>query len=356
MASVRHPSIVMLGPAPGSLGGIAAVLDAYRTQGLFARWPIEYVAANAAGRFAAVVARERRAVLHVHAEATAAFWRDALYTGAALAAGWPVILHLHGGGFERLLDASGLAGRSLIDLLLRHAACVAVPSQRMAAALHSITPEVRATVLPAPVVMAPLPPAAARANLILFLGTLHADKGLFDLLDALSRLRAAVPDVRLVCAGRGDRAAVAAYARRLGIDGAVKFTGWVGPSGKRVLLESAAVYALPSYAEGLPMTLLEAMAAGVPAVASTVGAIPEVVSDGISGFLVAPGDSATLERRLRELLLKRDLACRVGAAGHESVRRRFAAEHAVPQLEAIYARLGVQAGMKASPWPASQAG
>src|SRR5205823_160349 len=83
----------------------------------------------------------------------------------------------------------------------------------------------------------------------------------------------------------------------LGIADAVKFTGWVGPSGKRALLESAAVFALPSYDEALPLSLLEAMSAGVPAVVSPVGGIPEVVVDGVSGLLVAPGDVATLERR-----------------------------------------------------------
>src|SRR5437762_12325946 len=108
--------------------------------------------------------------------------------------------------------------------------------------------------------------------------------------DAVAGLRAAVPDVRLVCAGGGDRIGVARYAERLGIADAVKFTGWVGPSGKRALLEHAAVFALPSSDEALPVSLIEAMSAGVPVVASPVGGIPEVVADNASGFLVAPGD------------------------------------------------------------------
>ena len=98
-------------------------------------------------------------------------------------------------------------------------------------------------------------PHASRPNLILFLGRLEAAKGIFDLLEAVAALRAAVPDVRLVCAGDGNRIAVARYAERLGIADAVKFTGWVGPSGKRALLETAAVFALPSYREALPIGL-----------------------------------------------------------------------------------------------------
>ena len=92
-------------------------------------------------------------------------------------------------------------------------------------------------------------PHERRPNLIVFLGRLAPAKGIFDLLEAVAALRAAVPDVRLVCAGDGNRIAVARYAERLGIADAVKFTGWVGPSGKRALLETAAVFALPSYAK-----------------------------------------------------------------------------------------------------------
>ena len=370
MAAVAYPVLVMLGPAPGARGSTASVVEAYRTHGLFGRWPIEYIPTHGEGsaleqaglplrafiRLAALLAKHRRLVLHVHTASQASFWRDACYMGAALAAHCPAILQLHGGGFDRFYDASGVAGQPLIRHILEHAACVAVASRRMAVRLHSVSPAVRATFVPTPVTITPLQ-EGARPNLILFLGSLRADKGIFDLLDALSQLRAAVPDVRLVCAGEGDRTAVARYAERLGIADAVKFTGWVGPSGKRALLESAAVYALPSYAEGMPVSLLEAMAAGVPVVASSVGGIPEVVVDGASGFLAAPGDTTTLQRVLRKLLLDRQLAARIGAAGRDTVRARFAAEQAVPKLEALYGSIGLaQMGIKPSPWPASLAG
>ncbi|MGQ0547634.1 MAG: glycosyltransferase, partial [Betaproteobacteria bacterium] len=163
-------------------------------------------------------------------------------------------------------------------------------------------------------------------------------------------LRPAVPDVKLVCAGDGDRVAVARYAERLGIAEAVRFTGWVGPSGKRALLEAAAAFALPSYDEAMPISLLEAMSAGVPVIASPVGGIPEVVVDGVSGYLAAPGDTATLERLLRRLLVDRALGMRIGAAGRESARLRFAPERTLPRLEEIYAGVGLAAlGQPAGP-------
>jgi glycosyltransferase involved in cell wall biosynthesis len=159
----------------------------------------------------------------------------------------------------------------------------------------------------------------------------------------VASLRAVVPDVRLVCAGEGDRAGVARVAERLGIGDMVKFTGWVGPSGKRALLESAAAFVLPGGAEGLPVSLLEAMAAGVPVIASPAGAVAEVVVDGVSGLLFAPGDAAALSRCLRKLLLERALGARIGAAARESVRLRFAPERSIARLEEIYAAAGLTA-------------
>jgi glycosyltransferase involved in cell wall biosynthesis len=85
------------------------------------------------------------------------------------------------------------------------------------------------------------------------------------------------------------------------------------------------------------------MAAGVPVVASAVGGIPEVITDGVSGLLVAPGDKATLERHLRRLLTDRELAWRVGTTARETARLRFAPERAFARLEEIYGALGLRA-------------
>ena len=347
--------LVMLGAAPETRGSIATVVDTYRAHGLFKRWPITYVATHGAGpaghraslalkgagEFTSLLAQHRRVALHVHSAAYASFWRDSAYMCAAIAARCPMILHLHGGDFDRFYDAASRPSRSAVRFFMEHAAYVVSPSQRIVSWVRSVAPTVNASCLPNPVPVAPLA-EGERPNLILFLGRLAPEKGVFDLLEAVSQLRAAIPDVRLVCAGEGNRAAVASYAERLGIGDAVKFTGWVGPSGKRALLEQAAAFALPSYSEGLPVSLLEAMAAGVPVVASPVGGIPEVVVDNVTGLLAAPGDVGTLTRLLRKLLMNRTLGAAIGAAGRESVRLRFSPERALPQLESLYADLGLR--------------
>jgi len=341
----KYSTIAMLGAAPETRGSIAAVVESYRAAGLFIRWPVRYIATNGDGSlaqktllaakatrdFGLLLGEKGRMVVHVHTAAGAGFWREAAFMGAALAAGCPVVLQLHGNGFD-----------GSIRWFLEHAAAVCVPCGASRAWVKRVARNAEVVVVPPPVAIS-APELAAKPNLILFLGRLEAAKGIYDLLDAVARVRAAVPDLRLACAGDGDRVGVAHYAERIGIADAVKFTGWVGPSGKRALLEHAAVFALPSSDEALPVSLLEAMSAGVPVVASPVGGIPEVVSDGASGFLVAPGDKGALERALRRLLMDRKLAARMGAAARDTARARFSPERALPLLENLYESLGVGA-------------
>jgi glycosyltransferase involved in cell wall biosynthesis len=361
METAHYSRLVMLGAAPGTRGAIAPVVEAYRAGGLLKRWPIAYIATHGDGgfvenarlvlkglrAFAGTLARERSVIVHAHCGTRAGLWRQGAFIALAAAARCPVIVHLHGGGFERLYDAASAPARAVIRFVLSRAACVIAPTESLRAWARSVAREAYVVCVPPLVTVQPacpkVGPEVKRQNLILVLGTLEAGKGIVDLLQAVASLRPAIPDVRLVCASEGDRAGVARHAERLGIRDVVKFVGRVGPSGKRTLLENAAAFVLPPGAEGLPVSLLEAMAAGVPVIASPAGGVPEVVVDGVSGFLVAPGDVAALSRLLRKLLLERALGARLGAAARESVRLRFAPERGIARLEEIYAAAGLSA-------------
>ena len=355
MTSSYCASLLMLGAAPETRGSIAAVVEAYRAHGLFRRWPIEYIVTHGDGkpleraaiaarglrRFGELLARERRVAVHLHTAARGNFWRDLPYMLATIAAGRPLLLQIHGAGFERFYDRCDSMARTVIRTILNRAAVVIVATDSRRSWVRSICRNANAVSVPNPAAGIDVTRVPERRNMVLFLGKLQQSKGIFDLLQAVAAVRATVPDVKLVCAGDGERIAVARHAERLGIADAVKFTGWVGPSGKRALLENAALFALPSYDEALPMSLLEAMGAGVPAIASPVGGIQEVVVDGVTGFLVAPGDARTLERLLERLLTNQALAERVGAAARQSVRLRYSPERAVPHIEALYADAGM---------------
>ncbi|HXO22755.1 MAG TPA: glycosyltransferase family 4 protein, partial [Thermoanaerobaculia bacterium] len=142
-----------------------------------------------------------------------------------------------------------------------------------------------------------------RDGCLLFVGRLRIRKGVEVLLAALHRLAPEHPDLRLLVAGDGEhRRALERKTAELGLQSAVTFLGRTSGARVQELLAEARALVVPSIYEGMPLVVLEAMAAGVPVVASAVSGIPEVVEDGITGWLVPPEDPAALAAALATVL------------------------------------------------------
>jgi glycosyltransferase involved in cell wall biosynthesis len=223
--------------------------------------------------------------------------------------------------------------------VLRRSDRVIVLTQTWADWVRSIEPLARTTVIGNPVT---LPPDVSerQPGTILFLGRLWQEKGIFDLLNAAARLSTAVPGFRLICAGDGDYALVRQTAVALGIADRLSLPGWIDGAAKQSLLEQAAVFVLPSYFEGLPMGVLEAMAYGIPVVATDVGGVRDAVGDD-AGLLVAAGDVDALAEALKDVLCNSALQADMGAAGRRRVAAEFEAGRVLDKLGEVYRDLGV---------------
>ncbi len=163
------------------------------------------------------------------------------------------------------------------------------------------------------------------------LGRLADQKGLEGLVRALAE----IPQMSLTLVGDGpERSALEARAAELGVSERLTITGWV--PGGRAWLSRFDVLALPSLWEGMPLAILEAMHAGLPVVASDVGSVCEAVSDGITGYVVAPGDDVALVDRLRRLQANPEGAERMGAAARRIASERFTVATMARGYEAIY--------------------
>lgn len=180
---------------------------------------------------------------------------------------------------------------------------------------------------------AAMAPCPGEPPLLVFVGRLLPVKGVDVLLAAFARVRAALPATRLAIVGEGEAEdTLRQQAASLGLADSVTFTGHLDRIALRALLARARVFVLPSRSEGLPLALLEAMATGLPAVASAVGGVPEVLS-GECGRLVAPGDPTALAGALEELLREPDHETRQRAA------RQRAAAFSSDRADAAYAGL-----------------
>lgn len=168
-------------------------------------------------------------------------------------------------------------------------------------------------------------------------GMLVGVKGYPLLLDAMAVLRARGRSVRLRLAGDGaGRADLEAQARQLGLDrDVVEFLGWVAGDRLPEIYAAANVFVMSSFAEGIPVVLMEAMAMGVPCVATFVGGIPELIENGVTGLLVPAGDSLALADSIERLMSSPELCASIAEAGRRKVAECYNLDRNTMQLAAL---------------------
>jgi glycosyltransferase involved in cell wall biosynthesis len=286
-------------------------------------------------RYLGLLLRGEVGLAHVHVSTGMSFWRKLLFVCPTLLAGVPAILHLHGADFAEFHRDGGAFRRWMMRTLFDRVAGIIVLSASWQAWARRISRNPLIVPIHNPVAL-PAPSDAARRepSSILFLGQLGKRKGAYDLLEATALLVAKHPRVKLRMAGDGELEQVKAAVGRLGLQAHVEVLEWVSGARKSALLESASVYALPSYCEALPMSVLEAMAAGLPVVCTPVGGLPEALTDGLEGAMVAPGDVAALADALDALLSDPALGRRMGEAGRLRIESGFSTARVMRRADA----------------------
>jgi glycosyltransferase involved in cell wall biosynthesis len=277
-------------------------------------------------------------IVHCHAAMRGSFWRKSLFAIIARAFGIPTLFHLHGSEMKSFYANQSRWVQRMISRQLEQASRVIVLSDSWKAFVLSIAPRSRPIVVPNYVHIPDAPTAVRKSTItLLFLGLIGQRKGVFDLLKAFAGARARHANLRLVIGGDGQVAKAAKMARELQIADVVTFAGWVDGSAKTALLETADIYLLPSHNEGLPVSVLEAMAYRLPVITTPVGGIPELITDGVEGRLVTRGDLLALENTICELAEDSALRRRFGQAGYERVSNYYSKAVVLPLMSKIYA-------------------
>lgn len=159
---------------------------------------------------------------------------------------------------------------------------------------------------------------------VAFVGRLDPVKGALLLIEAMAEVLKVHPDATLTLAGDGPaRAAAEARALALGIEPSVRFAGFMTQGQVADLLANSDMLALPSFAEGLPVVYMEALASRIPVVASRVAGVQELVEDGVTGYATPPGDVVSLVDRIVRLMDDPAEARRMGDSGRRAVEEAF---------------------------------
>lgn len=326
----RGLRVLMVGNDPSVKGGISSVISQlvghdWHADGISLGFIPTYIASNPVSKilfFARALCRLRKViadsttrpdVVHIHMSYRGSFVRKYQVHKLCRKYGVPDVIHIHGSEFAKWYGECKPSEQAKIRTLLREAKAIIVLGQQWNDCIKAIEPDAN-TVVVSNTVHIPETKAqwsSGQHFQILFMGVLIQRKGVSDLLDAMAKLRRErrLGDVRLVIAGSGaQEAELRTKAERLGLlngqdsDGdVVSFAGWADGEKKRELLGRSQALVLPSYNEGLPVAVLEAISYGMPVVATNVGDVAAAVHDDENGYLIKPGDVDALADALEKI-------------------------------------------------------
>lgn len=296
-------------------------------------------------RFLYALYRFKPQVIHVQTSQGIAWLKDTFFILVGKAIGRQIVVHVHAADFDEFYKKGHPVWKWYTRRVLNLADVVIAVSPEWRNYLANILPIhkiysftncINAEVL--------LPPSSPQSKngvpKALFLGSVGPRKGAFDLLEALGLLRSRGVVLKVWIAGYEEREGYLDLARArleaLQLEDVCELVGTVVGLKKAQLLSEANLFVLPSYHEGLPMAILEALAAGLPVITTPVGGIPEVVRDGYNGFLIPPGNVETLADKLAVLASDAHLRKVMGQHSREIVERELDVKPYVERLVTLY--------------------
>ena len=253
------------------------------------------------------IRRTNAPIVHIHTCSGFSFYRSVVDMMIGRRLGCRVILHIHGAKFDKFYAHEPLWRRRLVARSLARADRIVALSSRWRDKLQHMSPNARVDIVENAVEIPSGTPKRRQDGTCCFLLLARMDewKGIDDLLDACTDLRRQGVAVEVVLAGpsgtSGNATVLYEKIRTRNLVGMVRYVGPVHGEAKSNLLAAADAYVQPSHHEGMPIALLEALAYGLPVVATHVGAVPEVVNDGRHGLLVPPRRPDLLARAMRRL-------------------------------------------------------
>lgn len=290
-------------------------------------------------KFYNTIRSEKPDLVHIHTALTnRAIWRDSALAASAGSFGKPVVISIHGGRFLiNDFESKSLARKT--EKMLHRARLVIVLSENEKKEILRRWKNLDVRVLPNAI------PFSDRWELVrnnqkpvvVFLGRLHESKGLYEIVEACQTLVRNGFRFEFRCYGDGPMKEIFLEWMRDALGDNFHYGGVVTGIEKWKRLAEADIFLLPSrYGEGLPMAMLEAMAAGCVVVASDMASVASVISDGFNGYLVEPGNTSQLVGRLKMILDGRREWKDIQDAAVATVRSKFAIADYIKKLERIY--------------------
>lgn len=348
-------NILMVGPSRNANGGMTTVVNNYFDSSLVDKVNLKYIATTKDGNIFIRVAYNFIAyikvffyllikkvdIVHIHMASRGSFYRKSLIVKFSKFLEKKTIIHLHGASFAKFYeDESNDSQKKYICNIFSIADQIIVLSVEWKNKILSWF-DCNIEVLENGVFVPTKNYYSNSSKNIVLLGRLNERKGTYDLLSIVNEVVEKFNDVKFILAGDGDLNRLNNKINQLGINKYVEVLGWINKEKREEILKDALIYVLPSYNEGMPMSVIEAISYGIPSISTWVGGIPQLIDNNESGFLIQPGDTEDLKDKIVTLLDNAPLRESMSKKGYQKIDKRFNLENQINQLVNIYKKTKV---------------
>ncbi|MDP1567032.1 MAG: glycosyltransferase family 4 protein [Polaromonas sp.] len=358
-------TIMLLGPSLTAVSGVSTHLNQLFHSSLAEEFNLLHFQVGSEGRKEATVSKFARflfspvqffwqlilkkpQIVHLNTSLELkSYWRDIVYLFIARIMGMKVVYQVHGGALPQVFFKNYKQLTIFLKFVLRSADVVVVLAQEELLAYHDFAPDLHLEVIPNAIEIGAdaewkkIQTAKEKPLRLIYVGRLAENKGIFEIIGAIEIMRNHGKNTHLVIAGSGpEEGKLRACVNDLDLKDNVRFVGAVFGEEKRRVWEEAELFVFPTYhREGLPYTLLESMSARTPPVVSPVGAIPDVMEDGVHGVFVPSRSPEALAEAIERLDNDRALICRMGEASRQRVEKHYTVARLADDFRKLYHNL-----------------
>ncbi len=346
--------VCMIVQDPNVKGGVAAVTSGYRGSILEEYFSIKYVESYRDGtriqkmlkalsgylHFLWTLFVFKPQIVHIHSSFGPSFYRKLPYIYLSSTLGIPIINHIHGSELKKFYYDASKQKQKLIKKAWQKCDKIIALSESWKDELSNIIHEEKIEVINNYAKPSNSKCEYTLCNRILFMGLINQMKGCYDIVKVANQVRQRFPQCRFVIAGVGESDELLKYSKKYGVQEILEFPGWIGEDEKNKLLLVSDVFFLPSYSEGMPMSILEAMGFGLPIVSTNVGGIGKLVIDDYNGFLCEPGNIACFSESICKLLENERLRTEFGTNSASIIANDFSLKAHIDKLRKVYMELG----------------
>lgn len=346
--------ILMCGSTMNTKGGMVTVIQNYLEYNKWGEYEIKYVPTHFDGNKLIVafhfllryiqiiflVLTDNFKIAHLHTAERGSFWRKYLIAKTLKYFNIKIVMHHHGAEFEEFYDNASPKSKHRIRNMLEMVDVNIVLSKSLIPMIRNKAPNAHIKVLYNAVKTYEQNNYNINATNILFLGRLGQRKGVYDLLASIAEIDKVLPqEIKFYLCGDGEIGLVQKHIKDLGIAHRILHVGWINTKEKVQYFAHTMINILPSYNEGLPMTILETMAYGIPNISTAIASIPEVISHGQTGCLIQPGDISDICKNLLLLVNDSNLRKQISNNGYSLITEHFSLSANIEFIKEIYQTL-----------------